>query len=174
MRAFRSSCSLVPTHGNAANNLAEIIKGSGVPPDATDIRFGFDPLGAIATGSGAAAWPEAAPAFAVAVQHLEALGFRGPFAVADGRVVHNAGGSEAQELAYVLAAAVSYLRALETGGMTLDDARRAIFFRLAADADQIISIAKFRALRESCGRESKKPAAFPRGTSSSRPRPHGG
>ncbi|MGZ9112425.1 MAG: methylmalonyl-CoA mutase family protein [Rhodoplanes sp.] len=149
---------LSPQAKEAANNLAEIIKGRGVAPDATDIRFGFDPLGAIATGSGAAAWPEAAPAFAVAVEHLEALGFRGPFAVPDGRVVHNAGGSETQELAYVLAAAVSYLRALETGGMTIDDARRAIFFRLSADADQIISIAKFRAARklwarieEACG-----------------------
>ena len=34
---------------------------------------------------------------------LRRPGFRGPFAVADGRVVHNAGGSEAQELAFVLA-----------------------------------------------------------------------
>ena len=37
----------------------------------------------------------------------------GPFAVADGRVIHNAGGSEAQELAFALASAVTYLRALE-------------------------------------------------------------
>ena len=76
----------------------------------------------------------------------------------DVRVVHSAGGSETQELAYVLAVAVSYLRALEAGGMTLDAARRAIFFRLSADADQVLSIAKFRAARklwarveEACG-----------------------
>ena len=85
-------------------------------------------------------------------------GFRGPFAVADGRVIHNAGGSEAQELAFALAVAVEYLRALEAGGVKLDDARRMIFFRLAADADQFLTIAKFRALRklwarveEACG-----------------------
>ena len=42
-----------------------------------------------------------------------AEGFRGPFAVADGRVIHNAGGSEAQELAFALGSAVTYLRALE-------------------------------------------------------------
>src|SRR4029453_6809556 len=68
--------------------------------------------------------------------------------VADGRIVHGAGGTEAQELAYVIAAAVAYLRALEANGVALDDARRMIFFRLAADADQFLTIPKFRALRQ--------------------------
>ena len=62
--------------------------------------------------------------------------------------IHNAGGSEAQELAYVLAAAVAYLRALEAGGRGLDAARAMIYFRLAADADQFLTVAKFRALRK--------------------------
>ena len=53
------------------------------------------------------------------VGELAAAGFRGPFAVADGRVIHNAGGSEAQELAFALASAVAYLRALEARGMAL-------------------------------------------------------
>ena len=75
-------------------------------------------------------------------------GFRGPFAVADGRVIHNAGGSEAQELAFALGSAVTYLRALEAAGIALDAARRMIYFRLAADADQFLTIAKFRALRK--------------------------
>lgn len=139
---------LSPEAKDAANNLAEILKERGVAPDATDIRFGFDPLGAMATGSGPATWPEVEPAFTVAIEHLETHGFRGPFAVADGRVVHNAGGSETQELAYVLSVAVAYLRALVKGGMTIEAARRAIFFRLSADADQFISIAKFRAARK--------------------------
>ena len=57
-------------------------------------------------------------------RELAGDGFRGPFAVADGRVIHNAGGSEAQELAFALASAVAYLRALEAGGIALDAARR--------------------------------------------------
>src|SRR5205807_7155827 len=77
-----------------------------------------------------------------------AEGFRGPFAVADGRVIHNAGGSEAQELAFALAGAVAYLRALEASGIALDAARRMVYFRLAADADQFLTIAKFRAIRK--------------------------
>ena len=68
--------------------------------------------------------------------------FRRSLFVADGRVVHGAGGTEAQELAYAIAVAVAYLRALEAGDIALDDARRMIFFRLAADADQFLTIAK--------------------------------
>jgi methylmalonyl-CoA mutase len=74
-------------------------------------------------------------------------GFKGPFVLADGRAVHDAGGSEAQELAFALALSVAYLRALEGGGIALEAARAAISFRLSADADQFLTIAKFRALR---------------------------
>jgi methylmalonyl-CoA mutase len=52
----------------------------------------------------------------------------------------------------VLAVATAYLRALESCGIGLDEARRMIFFRLAADADQFLGIAKFRALRRLWGR----------------------
>ena len=48
----------------------------------------------------------------------------------------------------MLAAAVAYLRALEAGGCGLDAARAMIYFRLAADADQFLTVAKFRALRK--------------------------
>jgi methylmalonyl-CoA mutase len=81
------------------------------------------------------------------VRELADRGFRGPFAVADGRIIHNAGGSEAQELAFAVASGVAYLRALEARGVALDAARRMIYFRLSADADQFLTIAKFRALR---------------------------
>jgi len=77
---------------------------------------------------------------------------------ADGRMVHAAGGTDAQELAFALSEAVAALRALEGAGLSLDEARRAIGFRVAVDADQFASIAKLRALRrlwarveESCG-----------------------
>jgi methylmalonyl-CoA mutase len=61
--------------------------------------------------------------------------------------VHDAGGSEAQELAFALSLAVAYLRMLDAGGIDLEAARAAISFRLAADADQFLTMAKFRALR---------------------------
>jgi methylmalonyl-CoA mutase len=129
-------------------DLAALVQRSGVAAAATNIRFGYDPIGtAAASGAGATPWGDLAPAFAAAIGDLAAQGFRGPFACADGRLIHNAGGSEAQELAYALAVAVDYLRALEAGGIALDAARAMIYFRLAADADQFLTMAKFRALR---------------------------
>jgi methylmalonyl-CoA mutase len=82
-----------------------------------------------------------------AVKGLAALGFKSPIVAADGRVVHDAGGSEAQELAFALAAGVAYLRAIEQSGVPLDAAQGMIYIRLAADADQFLTLAKFRAMR---------------------------
>jgi methylmalonyl-CoA mutase len=113
------------------------------------IRIGHDPIGAMAIGASTTRpWSEEAPHFARRLAALTRDGFLGKLAVADGRIVHNAGGSEAQELAFVLGVALAYLRALEAEGVALDVARRLIFFRLAADADQFLTIAKFRALRK--------------------------
>ena len=49
-------------------------------------------------------------------------GLQGPLAVADGRVIHDAGGSEAQELAFVLRRRGLSAR-LESAGIPLEDAR---------------------------------------------------
>ena len=134
---------------DAPDHLAALVQRRGIAPGATTIRFGLNPVGGIAgTGKSPAPWSELSKRFAGIVGGLAAQGFKGPFAAADGRAVHNAGGSEAQELAFVLAGAVAYLRALEASGIALDAARRMIYFRLAADADQFLTIAKFRALRK--------------------------
>src|SRR6185437_4182907 len=120
----------------------------GIAPAACDIRFGLDPIGACAVwGSSPYAWPEIVPAVTGAIKSLAAMGFKGPFAAADGRVIHDAGGSEAQELAFVLAAGVAYLRAIEQSGVTLEDAQGMVYARLSADADQFLTLAKFRAVR---------------------------
>ena len=137
-----------PQSRMAAIHLADYIKRRGISPVACDIRFGLDPIGACAVwGSSPYAWPEIAPAVTGAIKGLSSLGFKGPFAVADGRVIHDAGGSEAQELAFVLATGVAYLRALENAGIALDAAQGMIYARLSADADQFLTMAKFRALR---------------------------
>ena len=143
--------------------LANLVRTRGTPPGDTEIRFGFAPLSVLAAnGWNAAPWPTLGPIFAALVTELKEQGFAGPFAVGDGRPVHAAGGSEAQELAFALSAAVAYLRALESGGMSLEDARDAIFFRLAVDQDQLLNVAKLRALRklwariqDACGLEAR-------------------
>ena len=47
----------------------------------------------------------------------------------------------------MIATGVEYLRLLEANGLSLEDARSEIAFLLAADADEFLSLAKFRALR---------------------------
>ncbi len=140
---------LSPQTKDAGRLIADLVKQRGTDPAATNIRFGFDPISAAAMGGGSPlSWDALTPIFNAVISGLAAQGFRGPFAPADGRVIHNAGGSEAQELAYVLAVATAYLRALEAGGAALDAARGMVYFRLAADADEFLTIAKFRALRK--------------------------
>ena len=132
----------------AAIHVAEYVKRKGLSPAACNIRFGLDPIGACAvSGSSLYAWPEIASAVTAAVKGLAGIGFKGPFAAADGRAIHDAGGSEVQELAFVLAAGVAYLRALESAGFALKDAQGMLYARLSADADQFLTMAKFRALR---------------------------
>ena len=130
-------------------DLAALIKHRGIDPPSADLRFSLNPIGGFAaSGRSSQTWQNLAPSFAATIGELAADGFRGPFAVADGRIIHNAGGSEAQELAFALASALTYLRALEQSGMSLEAAYAAIYFRLTADADQFLTTAKFRALRK--------------------------
>src|SRR5437762_2731329 len=144
---------------DAADHVAALVKSRGHAPDAVNIRFGHDAIGAHSlTGTLPIPYGDLMPRFAEHVGSLAKQGFKSSLTAADGRIVHNAGGSEAQELAYLLAVAVAYLRALEGAGTALDAARGMIEFRLAADADQFLTIAKFRALRalwerveEACG-----------------------
>lgn len=74
-------------------------------------------------------------------------GMRGPILCADGRLWHDRGATPVQELAFALACGLEYLRAVETSGFPLEDLPGFISFALAADADQVGTIAKARALR---------------------------
>lgn len=134
--------------GNAGETLADLIEAQKVDPAKVDLRINYQALTTLAVrGKAPAAWSEMAPPFAKVVSGLMGRGFKRHLILADGRAVHDAGGSEAQELAFALALAVAYLRMLEAGGIALEAARDAISFRLSADADQFLTSAKFRALR---------------------------
>ena len=67
--------------------------------------------------------------------------------MADGGLYHMAGATEAQELGLMLATGVAYLRAMESQGMELRLAADQISFSLSADADILLTVAKFRAAR---------------------------
>lgn len=61
--------------------------------------------------------------------------------------IHEAGGSEAQELGVLMAGAVDLLRRLDAAGLSPEDAAPQILFRLVVDANYGIGIAKLRAAR---------------------------
>ena len=65
----------------------------------------------------------------------------------DGPAFHNLGANATWELAGSVAAAVAYLRVLTESGIPVGRALRQISFRLAADDDQFMTIAKMRAVR---------------------------
>jgi methylmalonyl-CoA mutase len=133
----------------AVQHFAALVKARKLDPSKVDMRGSLNPIGGLAaSGVAPMPWKELAPHLAKSIRAFTDEGYRGPLAVADGRIIHNAGGSEAQELAFALAAAVDVLRALENTGLSLDVARKLIYFRLSADADEFLTIAKFRAMRK--------------------------
>lgn len=70
----------------------------------------------------------------------------------DGPAFHSRGASAGWELAGAMAAACDYLRVLTESGLGVAQALRQISFRLVADDDQFMTIAKFRAARQLWGR----------------------
>lgn len=143
----------------AAALLVALCERRGHAPGDLDIDLGLDPIGAAAAmGRLSAPWDIVAQRSAQTQADLAARGYTGRTFLADSRPYHEAGAAEAQELAAVLATGVAYLRALEAGGVSLDAARDALSFLLVVDADELLGIAKLRALRalwarveEACG-----------------------
>lgn len=65
---------------------------------------------------------------------------------------HDAGATEAQEIAFALAGAASYMRVMMDRGLSADAAANALEFSFAADADIHLTIAKLRAARRAWAR----------------------
>ncbi|AZO78354.1 MULTISPECIES: methylmalonyl-CoA mutase subunit beta [unclassified Bosea (in: a-proteobacteria)] len=128
--------------------LADLAEKRGHAPSSLQIDFGMEPIGVLASsGALAVQLPELGKRIAETIANLKGRGFTGPFVAADGRIWHEAGATEGQELGAVLATAVTYLRLLEAEGVPLAQARDAISFTLVVDADEFVSVAKLRAAR---------------------------
>src|SRR5712671_1514747 len=131
---------LSPATRDAVRHFAGLVKSRGLAPGSVDLRASINPIGGFAaSGASPRPWAALAQDFTAMVRELAAQGFGGPCAVAD-------------------------LRALAAAGMPLDAARGMIYFRLSADADQFLTMAKFRALRklwarieDACGIKPKAP-----------------
>jgi methylmalonyl-CoA mutase len=142
-----------PRAPKAAEAIMRLIDRNHIEPSITRVSFGFDPLGAKARhGFLAAPWSQERKTFAERALSAAKAGFTRGTVAADARVIHAAGGTEAQELGFILSAGLAYLRALTDGGLDIEAARSLLLFRLAADADELLGVAKFRALRRLWGR----------------------
>ncbi|ORW33480.1 methylmalonyl-CoA mutase [Mycobacterium paraense] len=106
------------------------------------VDLGADPLTAKLSGR------ESASTEQVVAAATRAAASRGVRAITvDGPALHNLGANATWELAGSIAAAVGYLRLLTESGLPVAQALRQISFRLAADDDQFLTIAKLRAAR---------------------------
>ncbi len=135
---------------------------SGIAHNKVQGSAGFDPLSMIAASGFIPAERGRALTDALdAASYLRSCGYSlRPF-LASGRVWHQAGGSGREELAYTLAAAVAYWRAMTEAHWPVDDAAGAIQFVLTADADLFSTIAKFRAMRALWARATEAAGVVP-------------
>jgi methylmalonyl-CoA mutase len=142
--------------GESAEEAAEaflaLAEQRGVAKDALLGTLGLDPIGlrarAGSEGAGQVAVDSVVPlATRVAGEYPQVKAV-----VVDATPVQEAGGSEAQELGFSLAAGVAYLRALTEAGLPVADAARVLEFRYSATAEQFPTIAKLRAARRLWGR----------------------
>lgn len=128
----------------AADWLAVAAKSSPSAP----LAFHMDPLAAFAR-SGASPGPiedHIAASAKTGARLADTFPKAGLF-LAGAAVVHEAGGAPADELAFALASALAYAKALTLSGLPTDEAFRRIVLGLAIDQRPLISIAKLRAAR---------------------------
>jgi methylmalonyl-CoA mutase len=125
---------------------------------AAGVAFNLDPIGAqMREGAGA---DDIAEAARLAVRLRGQL----PAATAlrvDARPVHEAGGTEAQEIAAALSSGIAYLRALTGEGLSVNEAGAALSFALSVGPDVLIETAKLRALRLCWARVTEAAGAGP-------------
>jgi methylmalonyl-CoA mutase len=107
------------------------------------IDLGADPLTAPLSGRPA---PAVEDVVAIATRVAADRGVRA--ITVDGTAFHNLGANATWELAGSIAAAVAYLRVLTESGLSVGEALGQISFRLAADDDQFMTLAKMRAARQ--------------------------
>ena len=128
----------------AADWLAAAAKAS---PSAR-LRFHLDPLSALAE-AGASPGPVEAHLISAAnvAARLAETYPQAQLFLACGRVVHEAGGGEAAEVAFAAAAAIAYAKAQVRAGLPMAQAFARVTLGLSADADYFLTIAKLRAAR---------------------------
>ena len=111
-------------------------------PDAQKLAFNISPLRQLMRTGKIGGGGDAAMAKTAALTKVLAAKFPASTSLdVDAQTVHEAGGSEAQELGVLMAGAVDLLRRLDQTGLGPADAAPQILFKLAIDANYGIGIA---------------------------------
>ena len=126
----------------AAEALLAVYENSDADKTELSLNLGIDPIGAAAFNGTAADLSNLAQWVHRLAGYTKSRAF-----VVDGTIYHNAGAGDVHEVAWLLATAVEYVRALVEQGVSVDDAFDSINFRVSATCDQVATIARLRALR---------------------------
>jgi methylmalonyl-CoA mutase len=147
----------------AAAILAALWRRRGVSPDQARGAFNADPLAVLARDGQLPTSPERAMALLADLAVWTARTWAQVTAVRVGTApYHHAGATAAQDLAFAMASAVEYLRAMTRAGLGVDAAARQILFSISLGTHHFLAIAKLRAARrlwarvvEACGGTSE-------------------
>lgn len=117
-------------------------------PASLSLSFGIDPAAVFAgTGRLRMSIEALRASMPQSLAHFFAMQVPGVLLEADGRVYHNAGATESQELGAMLSLTAGHLRMFEEARQPLLYAAPHIGFCLSADQDQFMTMAKIRAMR---------------------------
>jgi methylmalonyl-CoA mutase len=117
------------------------------------IAFNVDPIGALVRTGGLHGSLESELEAAAEFVRDGAKAFpQATFIRVDARPVHEAGGTEVQELAFLVAAGAEYMRAMLTAGVAPDAAAKAMLACMSVGPDYQVEMAKLRAARRMWGK----------------------
>ncbi len=137
----------------AAALLAALWEQRGVPPEEARGAFNADPLAVLARDGQLPMQPETTLAQLAELAAWTAVTYPQVTAVRVGTApYHHAGATAAQDIAFGMATAVEYLRAMTRAGMDVDTAARQILFSISLGTHHFLAIAKLRAARRLWGR----------------------
>jgi methylmalonyl-CoA mutase len=150
-----------PDAEGAARALLARWDAAGTPAADRRGSLGVDPIGAHARSGGTTDLDAGLAAAAALAAEVATAAPDARTIVVDGTAFHEAGATDAQELAWTTAAGAAYVRALTAAGLPLEQALGQLEFRFAATADQFATIAKLRAARRLWARVAEVAGAAP-------------
>lgn len=137
-----------PASRAMADWLVTLLGRGKIDPRRLNLSFGIDPAATFAgTGRLRMSIEALQASMPQSLAHFFAMDVPGVLLEADGRILHNAGASEAQELGAMLSSAAGHLRLFQEARQALVYAAPHIGFAVGVDDDVARSAAKIKALR---------------------------